>query len=108
MTKREIQKYENMLVEQAWEIAKQVYLRYVGLLEEKHRLDYCKAWIGSCEGYVFLVSYNTMVAFIDYNGNLYDVLRLVHGYTTTPAKHIAKFRNQFSHVSEHTWREVNE
>lgn len=43
---------------------------------------------------------------IDYNGNLYDVLRLVYGYTATSAKHISKFRNQFSHVSEHTWREA--
>lgn len=106
MTKREIQKLENQLVEQAWEMAKQVYQRYDGLLEEKQRLDYCKAWIGSCEGFIFLVSYNTLVAFIDYRGNFYGVLRLVYGYTATSAKHISKFRHQFSHISEHTWREV--
>lgn len=37
MTKREIQKHENMLVEQSWETAKQVYQRYDRLLEEKQR-----------------------------------------------------------------------
>lgn len=106
MTKREIQKRENRLVEQARENAKQIYNRYNGLIGAKQRLNSCNAWIGSCDGYVFLISYNTLVAFIDYKGNLYDVLRLVYGYTATSAKHIAKFRNQFSHVSEYTWREV--
>ena len=106
MTKKEIQKHENMLVEQAFETAKQVYQRYDLLTEEKKRPDYCKSWIGSCEGYIFLVSYNTIVAFIDYNGNLYDVFRLVYGYNAMSAKHISKFRNNFSHISEHTWREL--
>lgn len=47
-----------------------------------------------------------MIAYIDPDGVLVDVLRLVYGYTATSAKHIAKFRNMFKHVSEKTWREV--
>lgn len=51
---------------------------------------------------IYLISYDTLVAFIDFSGNLYDVLRLVYGYTSTSAKHINKFRKKFRHVSEHT------
>lgn len=54
------------------------------------RLDYCQAWTCQTTGYSFLVSYETIVA----------------GYTATSAKHIAKFRNKFRHVSEHVCREV--
>lgn len=39
-----------------------------------------------------LRSYNTIVAFIDVRTDtLYDVLRLVYGYTSTSAQHINKF-----------------
>ena len=50
--------------------------------------------------YIFLVSYNTLVAYIQGDGVLFVILRLVYGYTSTSAKHIAKFRKKFHHVSE--------
>ena len=106
MTKKEIQKLENQLVEHAWEKAKKVWDNASKELYELERLDYCQAWTYQTSGYSFLVSYQTIVAFVDYNDNMYDVLRLVYGYTSTSAKHIAKFRNKFRHISEHTWRKV--
>ena len=106
MTKKEMQKQENMLVENAWKIAKPAWFSQSIEIDETERLDCCQAWWYKQEDIFFLVSYNTCVAFIDENGNMYDILRLVYGYTTTSAKHIAKFRNQFSHIPEHTWREV--
>lgn len=106
MKKREMQRIENQLVEQAWDRAKKVWVNSSKELDEVERLDYCKAWTYQTRGYSFLVSYETIVAFIDDSDNMYDVLRLVYGYTTTSAKHISKFRNKFRHVSEHTWREV--
>jgi hypothetical protein len=42
--------------------------------------------------YHVLRSYDTIVAFVDPRTNtLYDVLRLVYGYTATSAQHISKF-----------------
>lgn len=59
----------------------------------KVRLNKCKAYTVETENYYFLISYNTMVAFIDkYTGICYDILRLFYGYTSTSAQHIAKFR----------------
>lgn len=106
MTKKEMQKHINMLVEQAWRKAQNVWADGSKEIEYVERLDYCQAWTYQTRGYSFLVSYETIVAFVDDNGNMYDVLRLVYGYTATSAKHIAKFRNQLRHVSEHTWRDV--
>ena len=74
--------------------------------KEIERLDYCQAKTYQTSGYSFLISYNTIVAFIDDRGNMFDVLRLVYGYTATSAEHISKFRNLFNHVSEYTRRVV--
>jgi hypothetical protein len=104
MTRKEIQKQENMLVEKAWKVAKQVWFSQSIDVDESKRLNSCQAYWYKTGGYIFLRSYNTVVAFIDNNGNMYDVLRLVYGYTTTSAKHISKFRSMFRHGSEHTWR----
>lgn len=106
MTKRELQRLENQFVEEAFEKTKKVSPIASKVIYEAERLDYCQAWTYHTRGYYFLVSYNTLVAFIDDSGNMFDVLRLVYGYTATSAKHISKFRNKFRHVSEHTWREV--
>ena len=106
MAKREIQKQENIIVENAWSKAKKVWLNAPKRQDEFERLDYCQARTYQTRGYSFLISYNTIVAFIDDSGNMYDVLRLVYGYTSTSAKYISKFRGKFRHVSEHTWREV--
>lgn len=106
MTRKEIQKLENELVERAWDKAQKVWTNGSKELDEVERLDYCQAWIYQTRGYSFLISYETIVAFVDDSGILYDVLRLVYGYTSTSAKHISKFRNKFRHVASHTWREV--
>lgn len=106
MKKREMQRQENAIVENAWEIAKSVWFRQSIEFDATGRLDYCKAWWYKTGGYVFLVSYNICVAFIDKNGVMYDILRLVTEYTANNAMHIAKFRNTFRHISEHTWREI--
>lgn len=106
MTKKEMQKIENETVEKAWEKAEKVWFNVPKRIDEFERLYYCQAMTYQTRGYSFLVSYNTLVAFIDDKGDMYDVLRLVYGYTATSAKHIAKFRHKFSHVSEYTWRGV--
>lgn len=106
MKKKEIQKLENELVENAWRKAQNVWADGSNEIDYVERLDYCKARVYCTRNYLFLVSYKTIVAFIDDFGDMYDVLRLVYGYTATSAKHIAKFRNQYRHVSEHAWREV--
>ena len=60
------------------------------------RLDYCQAWVYDLCGYKLLVSYNTFVAAVDSNGNGYDFLRFVFGYTATSAKHISKFFHRYA------------
>lgn len=46
--------------------------------------------------YHILLSYRTIVAFIDpTTDTLYDVLRLVYGYTATSAQHISKFNQDY-------------
>ena len=46
--------------------------------------------------YHVLRSYNTIVAFIDpTTDTLYDVLRLVYGYTSTSVQHISKFSHDY-------------
>ena len=56
------------------------------------RLRSCKARVRATSWYTFLISYNTMVAFIDNQTGIgYDVLRYVYGYTATSAQHIFKF-----------------
>ena len=60
------------------------------------RLRSCTAWVYETENYYFLRSYNTIVALIDkHTDTLYDVLRLVYGYTSTSAQHISKFSKDY-------------
>lgn len=106
MTKKEMQKLENQLVENAYGKMPKMWIKVCKEHGYFERHDCCQAWLYQSKGYTYLISYNTIVAFIDDSGNMYDVLRLVYGYTATSAKHISKFRNKFRHVSEHTWREV--
>lgn len=76
------------------------------------RLRSCNAWVLETHNYYFLQSYNTIVAFIDKKDDiLYDVLRMVYGYTATSAQHIAKFSHDYSRIYlngtvRYTWREV--
>lgn len=76
------------------------------------RLRSCNAWVIETQNYYFLQSYNTIVAFIDKKDNvLYDVLRMVYGFTHTSSQHICKFVNDYSmtwlsETVRYTWREV--
>lgn len=76
------------------------------------RLRSCNAWVLETHHYYFLQSYNTIVAFIDKKDDvLYDVLRLVYGYTSTSNQHIAKFAHDYSRtyingIVRYTWKEV--
>lgn len=64
------------------------------LVEEPFR--YCKASVGRIGGYIYLRSYDTVVAFINtVTGEGYDILRTEYGYTATLAQHIAKFFNHY-------------
>lgn len=63
---------------------------------EWKRLRTCTAEVAETENYYILRSYNTLVACIEKSTDtLADVLRLVYGYTSTSAKHIAKFRYDY-------------
>ena len=75
----------------------------------KVRLNKCKAYVEETENYYLLFSYKTFVAFINKRENIcYDILRLVYGYTSTSAHHIAKFRNAYGAVDTLTYRPVKE
>lgn len=71
------------------------------------RLNKCKAYVKETENYYLLISYNTLVAFINKREQVcYDILRLVYGYTSTSAQHIAKFRKSYGAVDTLTYRPV--
>ena len=76
------------------------------------RLRSCSAWVAETDNYYILKSYNTMVAFIDKRTDtLYDVLRLVYGYTATSAQHISKFekdycRGKWNCTNRFQWRDI--
>lgn len=63
---------------------------------EWKRLRTCTAEVAETENYYILRSYNTLVACIEKSTDtLADVLRLVYGYTSTSARHIAKFSHDY-------------
>lgn len=101
----------NSFVEEVWNQAISEFHKEYGTVEPV-RLRSCNAWVLETHNYYFLQSYNTVVAFIDKKDDvLYDVLRLVYGYTSTSAQHIAKFCNdygkgKFGCEGRVTWREV--
>lgn len=60
------------------------------------QLRTCNATVFTTTNYYILRSYNTIVAVINRNTDtLYDVLRIVYGYTATSAQHIAKFNHDY-------------
>ena len=72
-----------------------------------NRLRTCSAYVYETHSYYVLKSYASYVAFIrKSDGECFDVLRRVYGYTSTSAQHIAKFKNDYHAVSTQTWREV--
>ena len=71
------------------------------------RLRTCQAYVYETASYYVLKSYSTFVAFIrKSDGECFDILRNVYGYTSTSAQHIAKFKHDYHAVSTQTWREV--
>ena len=65
-------------------------------VKEVKRLRTCSAKVLITDEYYTLVSYNTVVAFIDRETDtLYDILRYVYGYTSTSAQHISKFESDY-------------
>lgn len=94
MTKQEKEKM-NKEIEREWEKASSEYNTEYPI-NTNHRLRSCTAWVYETSNYYFLTSYGTIVAFIDKETDTcYDVLRLVYGFTSTSAQHIAKFRSDY-------------
>lgn len=80
-----------------------------GVYDSYKRLRSCTAWVYENRDYIWLRSYNTIVAFYDKsNGSFYDVLRWAYCYTSTSAQHIAKFRNDYARnaINYYTYRAV--
>lgn len=76
------------------------------------RLRSCQAWTTETEHYIFLKSYNTIIAVIDKRTDtLYDLLRFLYGYTSTSAQHIAKFNREmgtgkYGCKNRYTYRDI--
>lgn len=79
----------------------------LGKVLSVRRLHKCQAYVYETASYYLLKSYATFVAFIrKSDGECFDILRNVYGYSATSAQHIAKFKNDYHAVSAQTWREV--
>lgn len=71
------------------------------------RLRTYQAYVYETDSYYILKSYSTVVAFIRKDDcECFDILRKVYGYTSTNARHIAKFRHDYNATEVQTWREV--
>ena len=96
--KKEFQKEINQKVEQFID-------RFNSTIETENsvkQLRSCNAKVYITDSFYALQSYNTIVAAIDRkDGTCYDFLRLVYGFTSTSAQHIAKF---FSDYGSHSYR----
>ena len=68
------------------------------------KLRSCSAEVWASDSYYILRSYSTIVAIIDSNGNLYDFLRMVYGYTATSAQHISKFARDYNATTRYTYK----
>lgn len=81
-------------------------------LEYCNRLRSCQAYVYKTKHFIILRSYDTIVAAV-YKRTptaapvFIDFLRLVYGYTSTSAKHIAKFKCDYCGNSGffYTWRD---
>ena len=72
-----------------------------------HQLRRCNAHVMKTAHFLVLQSYNTIVAAIDGDGNLYDFLRYVYGYSASSAQHIAKFYHGYSRYgARYTYRNI--
>lgn len=109
MTKKE-QKIINNFCEDHWEKAMKEFDSH-GIYHS--RLRTCQAYVYETRDYYILRSYETLVACIHKDtDNLIDVLRMVYGYTSTSAQHIAKFSHDYGRAKygttvTDTWRWVS-
>lgn len=95
MTKE--QKMKQRIINQVIHDALDVYETQNGGMTKVWPLRSCNATNYENERYIVLVSYTTTVAFIDkQEHSAYDILRLVYGYTSTSAQHIAKFFSDYA------------
>lgn len=79
----------------------------LGKILSLRRLHKCQAYVYETERYYILKSFATVVAFIrKSDGECFDILRIVYGYSATSAQHIAKFKRDYHAASTQTWREV--
>ena len=102
--KKELQKIENDIVLQ--EIEK-INADLMNGIQFVRRLRTCHACVFASGNYYLLQSYSTIIAAIDEDGNLYDFLRYVYGYTATSAQHIAKFWHDYAYRGEkYTYRPI--
>ena len=75
------------------------------------RLRSCSAYVFETENFYILKSYNIFIAAIDKRSHfIVDVLRMVYGYTSTSAQHIAKFIHDYTPYpwtsNRYTYREI--
>lgn len=79
---------------------KQAYSTCLYDLKEKPFRN-CKASVGYANGYLYLRSYDAVVAFIDPIKKVgYDILRTEYCYTATSAQHISKFFKEYDYYVE--------
>ena len=79
----------------------------LGKILSLRRLHRCQAYVYETERYYILKSYATFVAFIrKSDGECFDILRIVYGYSASSVQHIAKFKNDYHAISTQIWREV--
>ena len=91
------QKMKQQIINSAVHLALNEYENQNGNMEKVGRLRTCNATVYENERYIVLISYTTTVAFIDkLEHKAYDILRLVYGYTSTSAQHIAKFFSDYA------------
>ena len=102
--KKELQKIENEIVLQ--EIEK-INADLRNGVQYVSRLRTCNACVLASDNYYLLKSYNTIIAAADADGNLYDFLRYVYGYTATSVQHITKFWHDYAYKGEkYTYRQI--
>lgn len=77
---------------------KHVYTVWMYDLQEES-FRHCKATVGRVGQYIYLRSYDTVVAFINtVTKEGYDILRTEYGYTATSAQHISKFFKDYDYL----------
>lgn len=87
-------------------------LKHDGKKYDCKRLRYCNAWVYETEHFYLLKSYDTFVCAISkFDHVTYDALRMVYGYTSTSAQHIAKFIHDYTPYpwtsTRRTWRSID-